>query len=152
MALPYGYPPFTQPVTRREDGRMTDAWMGWVRTLNQQGGQAAPSDAPYVLESADARLPDSRVFTSSDAIEVNSAIAGQIRADLSLTGVTPGTYGDASHAATFTVDDQGRLTAASEVSILPAFYMSPLTTGGDPAAAELVFSPDGDVVMVPVSF
>jgi hypothetical protein len=33
-----------------------------------------------------------------------------------------------------------------------SFYMSPVTTGGDPATAELVFGPDGDVVMVPVSF
>ncbi len=33
-----------------------------------------------------------------------------------------------------------------------AFYMSPLTTGGDPTTAELIFAPDGDVVMVPVAF
>lgn len=33
-----------------------------------------------------------------------------------------------------------------------AYYMSPLTTGGDPTTAELVFGPDGDVVMVPVYF
>lgn len=30
------------------------------------------------------------------------------------------------------------------------YYMSPLTTGGDPATAELVFGPTGDVVMVPI--
>ncbi len=34
----------------------------------------------------------------------------------------------------------------------PAFYMSPLTTGGDPTTAELIFGPDGDVVMLPVLF
>lgn len=32
------------------------------------------------------------------------------------------------------------------------FYMSPLTTGGDPAAAELIFNPSGDVIDVPVYF
>jgi len=33
-----------------------------------------------------------------------------------------------------------------------SFYMSPLTTGGDPTTAELIFAPDGDVVMLPVAF
>jgi hypothetical protein len=33
-----------------------------------------------------------------------------------------------------------------------SFYMSPVTTGGDPTTAELIFAPDGDVVMVPVDF
>lgn len=33
-----------------------------------------------------------------------------------------------------------------------AFFMSPLTTGGDPTTAELVFAPNGDVVMVPEYF
>jgi len=36
---------------------------------------------------------------------------------LANTAVTPGSYGDGTHVATFTVDQQGRLTAASAVAI-----------------------------------
>lgn len=37
--------------------------------------------------------------------------------DLADTAVTPGTYGDASNVAQFTVDQQGRITAAADVPI-----------------------------------
>ncbi len=40
-----------------------------------------------------------------------------IRVNLDDTAVTPGTYGSASETVTFTVDQQGRLTAASEQAI-----------------------------------
>jgi hypothetical protein len=42
---------------------------------------------------------------------------GLITADLKNTAVTAGSYGDATHVASFTVDAQGRLTAASNVAI-----------------------------------
>ncbi len=41
----------------------------------------------------------------------------KITADLKDTTVTPASYGDASHVGSFTVDQQGRLTAASNVAI-----------------------------------
>jgi len=40
--------------------------------------------------------------------------------DLANTLVTPGTYGSTSEVGTFTVDQQGRLTAAANVTITPA--------------------------------
>jgi hypothetical protein len=42
-------------------------------------------------------------------------VAGTI--DLADTAVTPGTYGDDTHVAQVTIDQQGRITAASEVAI-----------------------------------
>lgn len=39
-----------------------------------------------------------------------------ISLSLSDTAVTPGVYGDATHQPTFTVDQQGRLTAATQIS------------------------------------
>ena len=43
--------------------------------------------------------------------------AGTLVATLANTAVTPGSYGDATHVATFTVDGKGRLTAAASVAI-----------------------------------
>ena len=41
----------------------------------------------------------------------------QIDVDLDDTAVTPGTYGDATNVGSFTVDQQGRITAASDAAI-----------------------------------
>lgn len=49
--------------------------------------------------------------------------------DMPTSGVTSATYGDASHVAQVTVNDQGFVTAASNVAISGAG--SPLTTKGD---------------------
>jgi len=40
-----------------------------------------------------------------------------VDADLPATAVTPGTYGDSSHVGQFTVNSDGRITAASNVSV-----------------------------------
>lgn len=50
------------------------------------------------------------------------------------TAVTPGTYGSASETVTFTVDQQGRLTAASEQSIaITASQVSDFTSASETA-------------------
>lgn len=63
---------------------------------------------------------------------------------------------DVTLLAGFPADDtvflRGDGTFATPPGGSPAYYMSPLTTGGDPSTAELIFAPDGDVVMVPVYF
>lgn len=49
-----------------------------------------------------------------------------------LSGVTPGTYGDATHVAVVQYDDTGHAVAASSVAITyPAAYVPPVTTKGD---------------------
>jgi len=50
-------------------------------------------------------------FTYNDGVPFISAA-------LTITGVTAGSYGDSTHIPTFTVDSQGRLTAAGVVSIV----------------------------------
>ncbi len=60
------------------------------------------------------------------------------------------TFTSLDGSVTITPDQPSSSVDFSVVGI--SFYMSPLTTGGDPTTAELIFGPDGDVVMVPVDF
>jgi hypothetical protein len=59
---------------------------------------------------------------------------------LANTAVTPGTYGDASNVGTFTVDAQGRITAASNVAI-PAATIATTTSPG-------IVKPDGTTITI----
>ncbi len=60
---------------------------------------------------------------------VNGSAATFMRSDaapaLANTAVTPGTYGDSTHVAQFTVDAQGRLTAAVNVAIAGGSVTAP---------------------------
>lgn len=87
---------------------------------------------------------------------VNGSAATFMRSDaapkLADTAVTPGTYGDATNVAQITVDQQGRITAASEVALsaIPTVIYSPLTNG-DPVSPALVFDPaNGDVILIAI--
>jgi hypothetical protein len=85
--------------------------------------------------------------SSGTGISVNNADPINPIVNLANTAVTPGTYGDSTHVGTFTVDAQGRITAASNIAIasggtgtvtsvglsLPAEFSvsgSPVTTTG----------------------
>jgi hypothetical protein len=60
-------------------------------------------------------------LTGNQTITLSGDVTGSgttsIPTTLSNTGVTAGSYGDATHVGTFTVDAKGRLTAASSVAI-----------------------------------
>lgn len=53
------------------------------------------------------------------------------------TTVTPATYGDSTHVAQFTVDQQGRITSASAVAISGGSGGSSVSSWNDPAAVGL---------------
>lgn len=74
-------------------------------------GPAGPTGPPGPVTSVG--------LASTDLTVSGSPItsSGNITANLATTAVTPGTYGDATHVAQFTVDSKGRLTAAGNVTI-----------------------------------
>ena len=59
------------------------------------------------------------------------------------TAVTPGTYGDASNVPQFTVDQQGRLTAVSNIPITSGFPGYLVTGEDNGAGPEFVSNGDG---------
>lgn len=81
-----------------------------------------------------------------------------ITLDLADTAVTPDTYGDSTHVAQITVDQQGRITAATDVAIAggggggnwwfdpPAAADFPSSASGD--AGSVTLSDDSDVGLI----
>ena len=82
---------------------------------------------------------DSQVFTIAGGIGLSSTTSGQTTTvRLDNTAVSAGVYGDATNIPTFTVDQQGRITAASNVAIQTAWTLagdsgSEVVNGGDTA-------------------
>ncbi len=94
-----------------------------------------------------------RLIDAGTGISVTNGngVAGNPSIALTNTAVTPGAYGDATHVATFTVDQQGRLTAAAAVLITSSGggAMLPLVNGDLPGPA-LVADPSGQCIGVPL--
>lgn len=64
------------------------------------------------------RIKDLAITDAKIVSVANTKITGTITgAQLANTAITPGTYGSASNISVITVDQQGRLTSASNVSI-----------------------------------
>ena len=70
----------------------------------------------FTVERAQDAVGSILVNSSNITLTYNDP-APSIIADLTDTGVTAGTYGDATHVGQFTVDHWGRITAASNVAI-----------------------------------
>ena len=76
---------------------------------------------------------DSETLTISGDTGITTAGSGNtIEIDLDDTAVTPGSYGSQTAIPTFTVDQQGRLTAASTVTVATA-----LTVDGDSGTGDV---------------
>lgn len=108
-------------------------------TANEIAADAVGSSEIAANAVGSSELADNAVDTNAiqdDAVTAAKIAAGAVGAsELASTAVTPGTYGDATHVGQFTVDADGRLTAAADVAITG--------TGGA--------SPDDDHVWMPLT-
>lgn len=73
-----------------------------------------------VLPETDA-APSSRTLTAGTGLSGGGDLSADRTFDLEDTAVTPASYGSATQASTFTVDAQGRLTAAGNATVTPAW-------------------------------
>ena len=90
---------------------------------------AAGTAAATFTLAADSGTNDSVTLGETITISGDTGIstvvsANEISVDLDDTAVTPGSYGSATSVPTFTVDQQGRLTAAGSASISTSFTLA----------------------------
>lgn len=90
-----------------------------------KGGTGA-TDAPTALSNLGA-VPNTRQVATGTGLTGGGNLSADRTIALANTAVSPGTYGSASQVGTFTVDAQGRLTSANNVSV--AISASAVTSG-----------------------
>lgn len=105
----YGSQTEIPTFTVDQQGRLTAANVVNVATSLTVNGDGATSDTISLLDS-------SLTFVGDTAITA-TVTDNTVTIDLDDTVVTPGSYGSQTQIPTFTVDQQGRLTAADEVSV-----------------------------------
>jgi len=88
-------------------------------TVDAQGRLTAAASTAISLSSLGG-VPTTRTLTGGTGINAIGDLSANRTLSLANTAVTPGSYGSASTSGTFTVDQQGRLTAASATTITPA--------------------------------
>ena len=92
-------------------------------------------------------LDDEVLTLSGDTGITTTASGNQIEIDLDDTAVTAGSYGSQTAIPTFTVDQQGRLTAASTVTVATALTVDGDSGTGDVALLTAVAKSGTDVTV-----
>lgn len=94
-------------------------------------------------------VPNTVNVIAGTGLTGGGALTGNVTLDLANTAVAAGNYGSASNVASFTVDAQGRLTAAANVSIVAgAVNLTNTAATATFATDSLPLVPEGYVVIL----
>ncbi len=113
-AATYGSATQSSVVTVDAKGRVTSASSTTVTPAWGSITSTPTTIAGYGITDA---VPNTRTVTAGTGLSGGGDLSGNITLNLANTAVTAGSYGSASSVATYTVDGQGRLTAAGSTSI-----------------------------------
>lgn len=103
----------------RDDGTPTDYFIRWAqqKQIDISGGITAAQAEDLIAAAVADLVHNSRKINSGTGLSGGGDLTADRTIKLADTVVAPGAYGDATHVGQFTVDQQGRITAAANVAI-----------------------------------